>query len=132
MRVGDFADRLEIAGRGDGKAGLDHVDAQVDQRLGDFHFLRQVHTGAGRLLAVAERGVENDDQSVVLIGLCLTFDCLPENESVIDRMIGTSRPVADPWSARATPTMPSMRANHRYARSHVVLIADTLEKSAVL
>ncbi len=56
-----IADGLEVAGRGDRKAGLDHVDAQVDQRLGHFQLLGQVHAGAGRLLAVAERGVEDDD-----------------------------------------------------------------------
>ena len=32
-------------------------------RLGDFHFLGQIHAGAGRLFAVAERGVEDDDVS---------------------------------------------------------------------
>ena len=46
-----------------GKAGLDHVDAQLDQGLGDLHLLGQVHARAGRLLAVAERGVENHDMS---------------------------------------------------------------------
>ena len=61
--AGDLAHGLEIAGRGDGKAGLDHVDAQLDQRLGDFHFFGQVHARPGRLLAVAERGVEDDDVS---------------------------------------------------------------------
>ena len=35
----------------------------ADQGLGDLHLLGQVHAGAGRLLAVAERGVENDDAS---------------------------------------------------------------------
>ena len=30
--AGDLADRLEVARRGDGKAGLDHVDAQFDER----------------------------------------------------------------------------------------------------
>ena len=65
--------RLEVAGRGDGKAGLDHVDAQFDQRLGDLHFLRQVHARPGRLLAVAERGVENDDSSRWVCLLSLLF-----------------------------------------------------------
>ena len=55
------ADRLEVARRGDREAGLDHVDAQVDQRVGDLQLLVQVHAGAGRLLAVAERGVEDCD-----------------------------------------------------------------------
>ena len=57
--VGDLAHRFEIAGRGDRKAGFDDVDAQIDQRLGDFQLFGQVHARAGRLLAVAQRGVEN-------------------------------------------------------------------------
>ena len=61
--AGDFPHRLEIAGRGDGEARLDHVDAQLDQRLGEFHLFGQVHAGAGRLLAVAERGVEDHNMS---------------------------------------------------------------------
>ena len=58
---GDPAHRFEVAGRGDGKAGFDDVDAQIDQRLGDLELFVEVHAAAGRLLAVAERGVEDDD-----------------------------------------------------------------------
>ena len=43
------------------EAGLDHVDAQVGQGLGDLQLLAPGSCGAGRLLAVAERGVEDDD-----------------------------------------------------------------------
>ena len=57
--LGDLADRFEVARRGDRETGLDDVDAQVDQGLGDLQLLGQVHARAGRLLAVAERGVEN-------------------------------------------------------------------------
>ena len=46
-RAGDGLDRLEVAGRGDGKAGLDHVHAQVGQGPGQFQLLRQVHAEAG-------------------------------------------------------------------------------------
>ena len=60
-RAGDLADRLEVARRGDRETGLDHVDAQIHERLGDLQLLFEVHAAAGRLLAVAERGVENDD-----------------------------------------------------------------------
>ena len=35
------------------------------KRLGDLHFFGQVHAGAGGLLAVAERGVEDLDSCVV-------------------------------------------------------------------
>ena len=65
-RAGDFADGFEVARRGDRKAGLDHVDAQVHERLRDLQLFFEVHAAAGRLLAVAERGVENHD----LAGLC--------------------------------------------------------------
>src|SRR5262249_15165445 len=57
----DRLDRLEIARGGDGEASLDHVDAEVFERVGDFQLFGEVHAGAGRLLAVAERGVENDE-----------------------------------------------------------------------
>src|SRR6185437_10453340 len=54
-------DALEVARRGDGEAGLDHVDAELGQRLGHADLLAEVHREAGRLLAVAQRGVEDDD-----------------------------------------------------------------------
>jgi len=62
-RLGDFADRLEVAGRGDREAGLDHVDPQVGEGLGNLHLLAQIHACPGRLLAVAERGIENHNAS---------------------------------------------------------------------
>ena len=61
--LGNRADRFEVARRSDREAGFDDVDAQVDQRLGDFHLLGHVHAAAGRLLAVAQRGVEDADLS---------------------------------------------------------------------
>ena len=60
-------DGLEIAVGGDREAGLDDVDAHVVEQLGDFELLLVGHGGAGRLLAVAQGGVENDD--AVLVGL---------------------------------------------------------------
>ena len=62
--AGDGLHRLEIARRGDGEAGLDHVHAEFAQGAGDLQLLGQVHAGAGRLFAVAQRGVE-DDEAVV-------------------------------------------------------------------
>ena len=59
--AGDRLDRLEVAGRGDREAGLDHVDAQPRQLLGDLDLLGGVQRDAGRLLAVAQRGVEDVD-----------------------------------------------------------------------
>ena len=54
-------DRLEIAVRGDREAGLDHVDAHGLEDLGDAELLGDGHRAAGRLLAVAQGGVEDDD-----------------------------------------------------------------------
>ena len=62
---GDLPNGLEIARGGDGEPGLDDVHAQVGQGLSDLHFLAKVHAGARRLLAVAERRVENPDQPQV-------------------------------------------------------------------
>ena len=66
--LGDLVDGGEIALRGDREAGLDDVDAHVVEHLGDFELLLVRHGGAGRLLAVAQGGVEDDD--AVLLGLC--------------------------------------------------------------
>ena len=59
--LGDLVDGVEIAFRRDREAGLDDVDAHLVEQLGDFELLLVGHGGAGRLLAVAQCGVENDD-----------------------------------------------------------------------
>ena len=64
----DLADGLEVAGRSDGEASLDHVHAQAHQGLGHLHFFGQVHARARRLLAVAERGVEDHNASRFICG----------------------------------------------------------------
>ena len=56
---------VEIAWRRDGKTGLNHVDAEVCQRFGEAYFLADIHREAGRLLAVAQGGVEYDDAAFV-------------------------------------------------------------------
>src|SRR5205823_9515814 len=43
-----------------GETGFDHVDAQALELLRDAHLLFVGHRRAGALLAVAQRGVEND------------------------------------------------------------------------
>src|SRR5665213_1183189 len=58
--LGDLAHRLEIAVGGDRKAGLDDIDPHLLKNLGEFELLLQGHRGAGRLLAVAHGGVEDD------------------------------------------------------------------------
>src|SRR5436305_10876494 len=63
----DLLHGLEITRRGDGEAGLDHVDAKPSQLLRDLQLLLGVEGDAGRLLAVAQRGVE-DQYSVWVLG----------------------------------------------------------------
>ena len=45
--LGDSLHRVEIAMRGDREAGLDDVDAQIDQGLGHFQLFADVHAAAG-------------------------------------------------------------------------------------
>ena len=59
--AGDVADRLEVALRGHGEARLDDVDAEARELPGQGELLRVVHGEARRLLAVAQRGVEDQD-----------------------------------------------------------------------
>src|SRR5207253_7318547 len=59
----DGLHRLEVARRGHRKAGLHHVHAQLRERASDLELLLEIHARAGRLLAIAQGGVE-DDHSV--------------------------------------------------------------------
>ena len=56
---GDRLDRLEVARRGDREAGLDDVDAEARELVRDLQLLARVERDAGRLLAVAQRRVED-------------------------------------------------------------------------
>ena len=56
---GDGAHRIEVARRSDGKAGFDDVDTQRFQLARQLQLFRAMHGKAGRLLAVAQRSVEN-------------------------------------------------------------------------
>lgn len=60
-RAGDFPDRFKVSLAGDGKAGLDNVDAEAGQLAGDLQFLPLGHGRTGALLAVAQRRVKNED-----------------------------------------------------------------------
>ena len=62
----DVAHGLEVAFGGDGEPGLDDVDAHLVEKRRDLQLLVVGHGGAGRLLAVAQRRVE--DQDAVLSG----------------------------------------------------------------
>ena len=69
-QLGDLVDGLEIAVRRDREAGLDHVDAHGLEDLGDAELLVDGHRAAGRLLAVAQGGVEDDDALGLSGGAC--------------------------------------------------------------
>ncbi len=59
--VGDGSNPIEVTGGGDREAGFDNVDVQPRELLGDLQLLLGVQRDAGRLLAVAQGGVEDDD-----------------------------------------------------------------------
>ena len=57
--AGNGLDRFEIAVRGHRKSGLhDDVDAHILEHVRDAQLLFQIHGAPGRLLAVAQGGVE--------------------------------------------------------------------------
>ena len=58
---GDGAHGVEVVGGGCREAGLDDVDAEAGELAGHDELLGAGHGGAGGLLAVAERGVEDAD-----------------------------------------------------------------------
>jgi hypothetical protein len=57
----DRPHRLEVVGRRGREAGLDPVDAEPRQPVRDLQLLVRGQRRARRLLAVAERGVEDED-----------------------------------------------------------------------
>src|SRR4051812_45749414 len=62
--AGDRLHCLEVAGRGDREAGLDHVDPQARELVGDLELLARVQRDPGALLPVPQGGVE-DEYAVV-------------------------------------------------------------------
>ena len=79
---------LEVAGRGDREPGLDHVDAEARELLGDLHLLLGVERDPRRLLAVAERGVEDVDAVCVC---CLGAHGPPPSACFADDLVLFSR-----------------------------------------
>jgi hypothetical protein len=63
LRPGELAadgiDGLEIAFAGDGEAGFQDVDSQLDQFPGHFQLFGHCHAATRRLFAVAQGGIEN-------------------------------------------------------------------------
>ena len=60
--LGNLLHRLEIAGRGNGKARFDDIDAHLVQQFGDLEFFLMRHRRAGRLFAIPQSGVEDLDR----------------------------------------------------------------------
>ena len=60
--LGDRLDRLEVAVGRDREAGLDDVDPEAGELLGDLQLLGDVERDAGRLLAVSQCRVEDLDR----------------------------------------------------------------------
>jgi len=58
---GDFAYGGEVSLRGGGEPGLDDVDAELGEGLGDLQFFRGVEGDTGGLFAVPKRRVEYPD-----------------------------------------------------------------------
>ena len=62
--AGDGLDGVEVAVGGDGEAGFDDVDAEGGELVGEAQLFCVVHGAAGRLFAVAEGGVEDNELGV--------------------------------------------------------------------
>ena len=68
-----FGNRLnsfKVAWAGDGKTCLDDIDTEFFQGVGDLKLLGQVHAGPGRLFAIAECGVKNENAASAGFGSC--------------------------------------------------------------
>ena len=68
--LGDRPDRVQVAGRGDREAGLDDVHPEVRERLRDLQFLFERHRRPRRLLAIAQRRIEDPDPRACRFGHC--------------------------------------------------------------
>ena len=102
------AHRLEIALARDREARLDHVDAEPLELARERQLLVQVHAAARRLLAVAQRGVEDAQD------LCSAHSASPLNGLALDRLADPLRAGASPPGDRSTRPDPRPR---RAARS---------------
>ena len=66
---GDGVDRFPIPAGGNGKPGLDHINAERFQQGGHFDLLLHIHGASGRLLTIAQGGVKDDYTVRVLFDL---------------------------------------------------------------
>src|SRR3954468_3225149 len=70
-------DGLEVARRRDREAGLDHVNAKPRELVRDLDLLLLVERDPRRLLAVAQRGVEDLYVIWCAVVHAVPFHCLP-------------------------------------------------------
>ena len=132
--VGDSAHGFKIAFGGDRKAGLQDVDAQLGQLVRHAQLLGDVHAAAGRLFAVAQRGVKNEDAIPVQRlghGVRLSFvTAIPVWDSVCRLSRGAACRSA--LTGCFLPLSPSRRrwykfivTTHWISRSHVISFLNT-------
>jgi hypothetical protein len=93
--AGDLLDRLEIARRSDRKAGLDYIDPESGQLLGDLDLLGGVQRDAGRLLSVPECRVEDMDAISVAVVWCAVHWLLLPESGVNPFLLATIAPPGD-------------------------------------
>src|SRR5439155_1165691 len=60
-RLERFEEVLEVGGGGEGETGLDHIDTQSGELPGDRHLLIRRQRCAGRLLAVTQGRIEDEN-----------------------------------------------------------------------
>ena len=99
--AGDLSSRLGIGRRRDGEPGLDDVHAQRIERPRHDQLRRHVHREARGLLAVPERGVEDDDlRGVLTHGVSCS---VPAPRSQSDNYYGKITIIYGPHSAAHLP-----------------------------
>ena len=99
-RLGDRLDGLEVAVTRDREAGLDDVDPEAGELLGDLELLADVERDARRLLAVSQRRVEDQHTGPIMTRSLLWFSGTKGNEKP-PRPEGTRRWTRAPEGARS-------------------------------
>ena len=103
----DFSHCFKVTGRSNRETAFDHVDAQIDECLGNLQLFVQIHTRAGRLFAVAEGRVKDLDDS--WFGHCLVALWLLDQVVKIRECAAPLN--AGSWPAPAITTAPSTVKN---------------------
>jgi hypothetical protein len=111
--LADLGHRLEVAIGGDREAGLDDVDTQLIEHFGDLQLFLEIHRRAGRLLAVAQRRVENDDAVLCVARLAGGCHCLDPSQLIARNvsLVAGVKPgcFVPPLSARLVVRQPALR-----------------------